>query len=200
MEAELVALSKAVGEACRARQLMIATAESCTGGWAAQVITHTPGSSGWFERGFITYTNVSKTDMLGVRMNTIIRFGAVSPETAGAMAQGALEHSRASIALAITGIAGPTGGTPEKPVGTVCFGWCIKGQAPSSQRRLLAPAARDACLTGSRRLACTESRIGPLSCEVITERRLFSGDRESIRRQAVIHALNGLQERIRELP
>ena len=205
MEAELVALSEAIGSACRARGLVVATAESCTGGWAAQVITHTAGSSAWFERGFITYTNVSKTDMLGVRMNTIIRFGAVSPETAGAMAQGALEHSRASIALAITGIAGPTGGTPEKPVGTVCFGWCWRDAAgglvaPSCQRRLLAPAARDACLTGSRRLACTESRIGPPSYEVITERRLFSGDRESIRRQAVIHALNGLQERIRELP
>jgi nicotinamide-nucleotide amidase len=164
MEAELVALSAAVGSACRARQLLIATAESCTGGWAAQVITHTPGSSGWFERGFITYTNDSKTDMLGVRMNTITQFGAVSPETAGAMAQGALEHSRATISLAITGIAGPTGGSPDKPVGTVCFAWCIKGQVPSCQRRL------------------------------------FHGDRESIRRQAVIHALTGLQERIRELP
>ncbi|MBU3909184.1 MAG: nicotinamide-nucleotide amidohydrolase family protein [Gammaproteobacteria bacterium] len=164
MEPELVALSEAVGSACRARKLLIATAESCTGGWAAQVITHTPGSSAWFERGFITYTNDSKTDMLGVRMNTITQFGAVSPETAGEMAQGALENSRAAISLAITGIAGPTGGSPDKPVGTVCFGWCIKGRAPSCQSRL------------------------------------FSGDRESIRRQSVIHALAGLQEHIREIP
>lgn len=200
MEAELVALSEAIGSACRARGLVVATAESCTGGWAAQVITHTAGSSAWFERGFVTYTNASKTDMLGVRMDTITQFGVVSLETAAEMAQGALANSRASIALAITGIAGPTGGSRDKPVGTVCFGWYIKGQAPSCQRRLLAPAARDACLTGSRRLACTESRIGPPSYEVITERRLFSGDRESIRRQAVIHALTGLQERIRELP
>ena len=193
MEAELVALSEAIGSACRARGLVVATAESCTGGWAAQVITHTAGSSAWFERGFVTYTNASKTDMLGVRMDTITQFGVVSLETAAEMAQGALANSRASIALAITGIAGPTGGSRDKPVGTVCFGWYIKGQAPSCQRRLLAPAARDACLTGSRRLACTESRIGPPSYEVITERRLFSGDRESIRRQAVIHALTGLQ-------
>lgn len=164
MEPELVALSEAVGEACRKRGWVVATAESCTGGWAAQVITHTAGSSAWFERGFITYTNTSKTDMLGVRMNTITQFGAVSPETAGEMAQGALENSHATISLAITGIAGPTGGTPDKPVGTVCFGWCIKDQAPSRQRRL------------------------------------FSGDRESIRRQAVIHALTGLLERIREIP
>lgn len=201
MEPELVALSEALGAACRARALLVATAESCTGGWAAQVITHTAGSSAWFERGFVTYTNASKTDMLGVRMDTITQFGAVSLETAGEMAQGALANSRASIALAITGIAGPTGGSKDKPVGTVCFGWCWRDAAgglvsPSCQRRLLAPAARDACLTGSRRLACTESRIGQPSYEVITERRLFNGDREGIRRQAVIHALTGLLERI----
>jgi nicotinamide-nucleotide amidase len=208
MEPELVALSEALGAACRARGLLVATAESCTGGWAAQVITHTAGSSAWFERGFVTYTNASKTDMLGVRMDTITQFGAVSLETAGEMAQGALANSRASIALAITGIAGPTGGSKDKPVGTVCFGWCRRDKvlrsgyaagglvAPSCQRRLLAPAARDACLTGSRRLACTESRSGPPSYEVITERRLFNGDREGIRRQAVIHALTGLLERI----
>ncbi|MDO8959473.1 MAG: nicotinamide-nucleotide amidohydrolase family protein [Rhodocyclaceae bacterium] len=164
MEPELVALSEALGAACRERGLLVATAESCTGGWAAQVITHTAGSSAWFERGFVTYTNAAKTDMLGVRMDTITQFGAVSLETAGEMAQGALANSRASIALAITGIAGPTGGSPDKPVGTVCFGWCIKAQ---------------------------DGKMKP-SCQ----RRLFSGDRESIRRQSVLHALSGLLERI----
>jgi nicotinamide-nucleotide amidase len=148
MDSDLSALSAALGQACRARKLVIATAESCTGGWAAQVITHTPGSSAWFERGFITYTNVSKTDMLGVRMNTITQFGAVSPETAGEMAQGALEHSHASISLAITGVAGPTGGSPDKPVGTICFAWCWREGTgslvtPACQRRLF-PGDREA--------------------------------------------------------
>ncbi|MEW5781871.1 MAG: CinA family protein [Pseudomonadota bacterium] len=138
MDAELVALSEAVGQICQLRGLMIATAESCTGGWAAQVITHTPGSSAWFERGFVTYANAAKVDMLGVRMFTIETFGAVSLETAGEMAAGALAHSNATISLAITGIAGPSGGSPEKPVGTVCFGWCLKEGVPVCERRLFA--------------------------------------------------------------
>jgi nicotinamide-nucleotide amidase len=156
MDAELLTLSAAVADACRQRSLLIATAESCTGGWAAQVITHTAGSSAWFERGFVTYSNDAKLEMLGVSPETLEKFGAVSLETAGEMASGALKNSRAMISLAITGIAGPTGGSPGKPVGTVCFAWCMKNQAPSCQSRL------------------------------------FSGDRETIRRQAVIHALNGL--------
>lgn len=138
MDAKLVALSEAVGQICQLRGLMIATAESCTGGWAAQVITHTPGSSAWFERGFVTYANAAKVDMLGVRMFTIETFGAVSLETAGEMAAGALAHSNATISLAITGIAGPSGGSPEKPVGTVCFGWCLKEGVPVCERRLFA--------------------------------------------------------------
>ena len=123
MDADLVELSQTLGSACLQRRLLIATAESCTGGWAAQVITHTAGSSAWFERGFVTYANEAKVDMLGVRPETLAGFGAVSPETAAEMASGALKNSRALISLAITGIAGPTGGTPEKPVGTVCFAW-----------------------------------------------------------------------------
>jgi len=142
MDSELLALSEAVAAACRDHGFLIATAESCTGGWAAQVITHTPGSSSWFDRGFVTYSNAAKTDMLGVRMFTIEQFGAVSLETAGEMAVGALEHSNALISLAITGIAGPTGGSSEKPVGTVCFGWCLKDKdgslVPSCERRLFA--------------------------------------------------------------
>ncbi|MEW6512438.1 MAG: nicotinamide-nucleotide amidohydrolase family protein [Pseudomonadota bacterium] len=136
MDRDLLELSEELGQVCRARNLVVATAESCTGGWVAQVITHTAGSSAWFERGFVTYANVAKADMLGVRLITIENFGAVSLETAGEMAAGALENSNAMISLAITGIAGPTGGSPEKPVGTVCFGWCVKNQVPSCERRL----------------------------------------------------------------
>lgn len=136
MDRELAELSAAIGAACLEKGLTIATAESCTGGWAAQVITHTAGSSAWFDRGFVTYTNASKADMLGVLMNTIETFGAVSPETAGEMAAGALARSGASISLSITGIAGPTGGSPEKPVGTVCFAWCRRDGSPSCERRL----------------------------------------------------------------
>ncbi len=134
MEADLVALSEAVGQACRQRRLLVATAESCTGGWAAQVITHTAGSSGWFERGFVTYANAAKVAMLGVRAETLEKYGAVSTETAIEMAAGALENSNALISLAITGVAGPTGGSPDKPVGTVCFAWCMRGQSPAGER------------------------------------------------------------------
>lgn len=164
MDADLEHLSAETGRTLLAHGLTLATAESCTGGWVAQVVTHTAGSSAWFERGFVTYANAAKTDMLGVRMDTIEHFGAVSLETAAEMAVGALENSKAMISLAITGIAGPTGGSPGKPVGTVCFSWCIRGSAPSSESRLLA------------------------------------GDREAIRRQAVIHALTGLIERARTMP
>lgn len=136
MDSDLVRLSEELGQICLARGLVVATAESCTGGWAAQVITHTPGSSAWFDRGFVTYANAAKADMLGVRMITIETHGAVSLETASEMAAGALMNSKAMFSLAITGIAGPTGGTQEKPVGTVCFGWCRTGEMPSCERRL----------------------------------------------------------------
>ena len=101
----------------------IVTAESCTGGWLAQCITDIAGSSAWFDRGFITYSNESKADMLNVKSETIEQFGAVSAEVARQMTQGALQNSQADYAIAITGIAGPTGGSPEKPVGTVYIAW-----------------------------------------------------------------------------
>jgi nicotinamide-nucleotide amidase len=160
MDADLVALSEAVGSACRQRRLLLATAESCTGGWVAQVITHTSGSSEWFERGFVTYSNEAKTELLGVRDEIIKERGAVSLETAAAMAEGALKNSKALIALSITGIAGPTGGSPGKPVGTVCFAWCRIGEPAES------------------------------------ETAVFAGDRETVRRQAVVHALRGLLRRL----
>ncbi|MBK6554498.1 MAG: CinA family protein [Rhodocyclaceae bacterium] len=164
MDSDLASLSIEIGDALRQRRLILASAESCTGGWAAQVVTHTAGSSAWFDRGFITYTNDAKVAMLGVRPETLAAHGAVSQATASAMAAGALANSNALISLAITGIAGPSGGSPGKPVGTVCFGWCLRGQAPE------------------------------------VEQRLFQGEREAIRRQAVIHALNGLLVRAKTVP
>jgi nicotinamide-nucleotide amidase len=148
-------LARRIGERLKAANAMLATAESCTGGWAAQVVTSVAGSSEWFERGFVTYSNAAKQELLGVRPETLERHGAVSEQTAREMARGALEHSRATVALSITGVAGPTGGTREKPVGMVCFAW---------------------------------SRGG----EVHSETRHFSGDRESVRRQSVILALEGV--------
>ncbi len=102
---------------------MLVTAESCTGGGVAYAITEMPGSSGWFERGFVTYSDLAKQEQLGVAGSLITRYGAVSEEVAAAMAQGALQHSHADLSVAVTGIAGPGGGSEEKPVGTVCFGW-----------------------------------------------------------------------------
>jgi nicotinamide-nucleotide amidase len=105
---------------------MLATAESCTGGWLAKVCTDLAGSSGWFERGFVTYSNEAKQDMLGVKAATLAQHGAVSEAVVAEMARGALQHSRAQVAIAISGIAGPGGGTADKPVGTVCFAWAIQ--------------------------------------------------------------------------
>ena len=114
---------------------MLVTAESCTGGGIAYAITALPGSSGWFERGFVTYSNPAKQEQLGVAEELFARFGAVSEEVAAAMAQGALQHSRADYSVAVTGIAGPDGGTAEKPVGTVCFGWSRRGADTRTTRK-----------------------------------------------------------------
>ena len=119
MEPELFELAEQLGRLLKADGKTIATAESCTGGWIAQAITEVPGSSAWFDRGFVTYSNAAKIQMLGVNQQTLEDFGAVSAETATQMAMGALAHSNADIAVAVTGTAGPDGGTPEKPVGTV---------------------------------------------------------------------------------
>lgn len=130
---ELELLVERLGEGLVARGWWLVTAESCTGGWAAQTLTAVPGSSRWFERGFVTYTNRAKQEMLGVRAATLKNQGAVSEPTVIEMAQGALQHSPAQVSLAISGIAGPGGGTLEKPVGTVCLAWAITGQAPVSR-------------------------------------------------------------------
>ena len=136
-DSELDELAAALGEQLRARGWMLATAESCTGGWVGQVITAQPGSSHWYERGFITYANIAKQEMLGVPAETLETYGAVSEETASAMAAGALKRSHAQATLAISGIAGPGGGTPQKPVGLVCYGWALAdGTRLSSTCRL----------------------------------------------------------------
>lgn len=120
---ELDAVAEQVAAALLARGWMLATAESCTGGWVAKVCTDLAGSSRWFERGFVTYTNDAKQDMLGVAPTTLAAHGAVSEATAAEMARGALTRSRAQVSLAISGIAGPGGATPGKPVGMVCLAW-----------------------------------------------------------------------------
>lgn len=123
------ALAVALGRALAARGALCATAESCTGGLVAGAITDVPGSSGWFDRGFVTYTNEAKQQMLGVPAAVLAEHGAVSEATARAMAAGALAHSGAGFAVAITGVAGPGGGSPAKPVGLVCFAWAARDGA-----------------------------------------------------------------------
>jgi len=122
-ESETLALAAELGRRLAARGAFAATAESCTGGLVAGAITAIPGSSGWFDRGFVTYSNEAKLELLGVDPRTLERHGAVSEATARAMAEGAIQASRAQVAVAVTGIAGPDGGTPAKPVGMVCFAW-----------------------------------------------------------------------------
>jgi nicotinamide-nucleotide amidase len=127
MDAELFELAEQLGRLLKTSGKKIATAESCTGGWIAQTITEVPGSSAWFDRGFVTYSNPAKVQMLGVKQETLKKYGAVSAETAKEMALGALANSDADCGVAVTGIAGPDGGTPEKPVGTVFIAWGYKG-------------------------------------------------------------------------
>jgi nicotinamide-nucleotide amidase len=120
-------LAEQVGKALSARGLLLATAESCTGGGIGATITAVPGSSQWYERGFITYSNEAKRDMLGVSADALAQHGAVSEVVVREMARGALRMSRAQVALAVSGIAGPGGGSADKPVGTVCFAWAWQG-------------------------------------------------------------------------
>lgn len=121
-------LCRLVADLMLKKQFFLATAESCTGGLIAAACTDLAGSSQWFDRGFVTYSNAAKTDMLGVDAALISQFGAVSEPVAAAMAQGAVSHSVAQVSVAVTGVAGPAGGTAEKPVGTVWIGWCMNGK------------------------------------------------------------------------
>jgi len=152
-------LASSVGQALIERSWQIVTAESCTGGWLTQVLTSIPGASAFFDRGFVTYSNESKVDLLGVSAKTLSKVGAVSEQTVTEMAQGALKRSQAQVAVAITGLAGPSGGSEAKPIGTIWFG------------------------------AASQDK------PVLTKCEHFSGDRESIRKQAVQFALNMLLDK-----
>lgn len=138
MDDELYRLAEEVGNALKQRAMMLATAESCTGGWVGETVTAVPGSSDWFDRGFITYSNQAKQEMLGVAAATLEKHGAVSEPTVREMASGALNNSRAQAALAISGIAGPSGGTAEKPVGTVWIAWAFANGAVASEKQVFA--------------------------------------------------------------
>lgn len=149
-------LAAQLGEALRDRRWTVSTAESCTGGGVSYAITAVPGSSEWFETAFVTYSNEAKMSRLGVNAGTLGEQGAVSEATVKEMVAGALRESGADIAVAISGIAGPQGGSPEKPVGTVWFAWMTKGGEP------------------------------------MTADHVYPGNREGVREQAIISALQGL--------
>ena len=151
-----LSLTERLAEAMLLHRYMLVTAESCTGGGIAESVTSIAGSSQWFERGYVTYSNESKQELLKVMLDTLTRYGAVSEECAAEMAEGAINNSHADIAVSVTGIAGPDGGSADKPVGTVCFGWSQREQ------------------------------------ETLTTRIVFAGDREEVRRQTVLMALQGL--------
>ena len=132
-EDDITVMAQEMGRIAKRRGIMIATAESCTGGGIAAAITRIPGSAKWFDRGFVTYHNLAKHQMLGVREATLHKYGAVSEPVARQMAAGALRRSQATVSVAVTGIAGPTGGTREKPVGTVWFAWAAKNNPVQSR-------------------------------------------------------------------
>lgn len=129
---EIEVLAKNVGVVLKKNKLFIVTAESCTGGMLAAALTAIPGSSAYFERGFVTYSNIAKQEILGVDSQILIKFGAVSEPVAQAMAEGALQSNHAQVSVAITGVAGPDGGSKNKPVGTVCFAWIVSKRPPKT--------------------------------------------------------------------
>jgi nicotinamide-nucleotide amidase len=159
MDPELFQLALKVGKTLESKNLVMSTAESCTGGWIAKVVTDVAGSSGWFDRGFVCYSNLAKSQQLGVPDVLLEAEGAVSEAVARAMVEGALNASAAQIAIAVTGIAGPDGGTKDKPIGTVWFAWAS-------------------------------------SSGVDTAVHQFTGDREAVRRQTLVTALEGIVERV----
>jgi nicotinamide-nucleotide amidase len=140
-----------VGVALKEHGMTLVTAESCTGGGIAQAVTMISGSSEWFDRGFVTYSNTSKEEMLGVAPHTLEEHGAVSEQTVREMVDGALQYSRAQVAVAVSGVAGPTGGTPEKPVGTVWFAWATNDGVQAACHQL--PGDRDAIRSKSVQIA-----------------------------------------------
>jgi nicotinamide-nucleotide amidase len=159
-DAELAAQVRQLASLMVVRGWKMATAESCTGGWIAKCCTDLAGSSAWFERGFVTYSDQAKLDLLAVNAEALLENGAVSEAVVGQMASGARMKACVDAAVAVTGIAGPEGGTADKPVGTVWFGWDVGG--------------------------------APVEIEVVC----FKGDRDAVRRQTVMHALQGLNKRL----
>lgn len=146
MNQEILSLAAELGTLLQQKKLVLATAESCTGGGLSYVITHIPGSSEWFDRSFVTYSNNSKMDMLGVAAPTLDAYGAVSEAVAREMAEGALKHSNAQLSVSITGIAGPGGGTKDKPVGTVWTAYAGR-QIPTEAHMELFSGDREAVRT-----------------------------------------------------
>ena len=155
---ELIRLSTEVGGYLKHLNATVTTAESCTGGWIAKILTDIAGSSQWFERGFVTYSNDAKQELVGVSADSLTRYGAVSEQVVREMAEGAREKACAQFAVSVSGIAGPDGGSAEKPVGTVWFGFASAG------------------------------------AETLAQRKVFSGDREAVRRQATAWALLTLRD------
>ncbi|MET0659212.1 MAG: CinA family protein [Steroidobacteraceae bacterium] len=160
-DAELSGLAAELASALRTRSLQLVTAESCTGGWVGKVLTEIPGSSAWYLGGVVSYSNALKTSLLGVQPDTLAAHGAVSPDTAREMALGAVARCGGTCGLSVTGIAGPDGGTADKPVGLVWFGWAVR-----QGDQIVARVAQEC----------------------------FAGDRDSVRRQAVVRALRGMIE------
>jgi nicotinamide-nucleotide amidase len=160
---DLETLSQTVGKALQAKNLQLALAESCTGGMISQAITAIAGSSCWFDRGFVTYSNEAKTEMLGVPETLIGKHGAVSEPVAQAMALGALQYSHANISASVTGIAGPSGGSVQKPVGMVCFGWVISFNNKQPKKLLLATRYFDGDRAEIRQQAASHSLAGLLT-------------------------------------
>ncbi|MES9853471.1 MAG: nicotinamide-nucleotide amidase [Candidatus Thiodiazotropha sp. L084R] len=156
-------LTQQLAQLLRQKAYRMVVAESCTGGWLAKVLTDLPGSSTWFDRGYVTYSNQAKQAMLGVNQQTLDQCGAVSLETVREMTRGAIHESGAEVAVAISGIAGPGGGSDEKPVGTVCFSFLISGS------------------------------------EAILDQIRFKGDRDQVRRQSVVYALERLIEKLKHV-
>ena len=163
MNPSITLLTQQLAQTLLAKGFKIALAESCTGGLLAAHLTSLAGSSDWFERGFVTYSNQAKEESIGVPKELIERYGAVSEEVAKAMAEGVLNHSLAQISAAITGIAGPGGGSANKPVGMVCFAWGIQVDDQIQTR---------------------------------SQTKQFSGDRQSIREQACVYAIESLLEQL----
>ena len=157
LEAILIQISAQL----RARGWMLATAESCTGGMIAAACTDLAGSSQWFERGFVTYSNAAKTELLGVPTALIAQHGAVSEPVARAMAEGAVAHAHAQVSVAVTGVAGPTGGSADKPVGTVWFGWSTNGVVTTEMRRFAGDRAAVRQATLAHALRGVVQRMAP---------------------------------------